>query len=208
MTLGWQRLESRARAIIESIPADTIPVYCFLAERLKSTTDISRDYVFQFVFRSFYRIDNAGLTDEFKEQYFNIMQENRSKKCPDVKKICGELWKYKNLKRQNTIQFSFVTKLANALDADNFPIYDVQIATLFGFTYPNNPDTRFETYIKYYQIIRHDYQQAETDGALNICLAEFDTRFGEFAKQIPTRRKLDFICWAAGKRIQRRNAGL
>ena len=200
MTPDWQRLEKNAKVIIESIPEDTIPVYCFLAERLKTTADISQDHVFQFLFRSFYGMENAGLTPAFKKRYFEIMQENRGKH-PDIEKICTELELFENRKGQKTIQFSFVTKLANTL-VEDCPIYDAQIAILFDFSYPSNRDTRLATYLQYHQEIRHAYQQAETEGALKSCLAEFDTRFDESAKHIPTPRKLDFICWAAGKRVE------
>jgi hypothetical protein len=33
--------------------------------------------VFQFTFRSFYRLDNAGLTPEFKSKYFALLEESR-----------------------------------------------------------------------------------------------------------------------------------
>ncbi|MCX7009285.1 MAG: hypothetical protein NTY53_18905 [Kiritimatiellaeota bacterium] len=195
MIPDWQRLENNAKPIIFSIPEDTIPVYLFLADRLKITPDISQDHVFQFLFRSFYGMENAGLTPDFKKRYFEIMQENRSK-LPNIEKICNELKHYTNLKGQETIQFSFVTKLANAL-YENSPIYDAQVAILFHFSPPSNHDTRLEKYMEYYERIKLDYEQAKAEGALKSCLAEFDTRFGNLT--IPELRKFDFICWAAGK---------
>ena len=56
--------------------------------------------------------------------------------------------------------------------------------------------------MRYYEAMKLAYQQAESDGALILCLGEFDARFGEFANLIPTSRKLDFICWAAGKLVE------
>jgi hypothetical protein len=56
-----------------------------------------------FVFRSFYRLDNAGLTQEFKTRYFQLLQEYRNKPI-DLKEICLDLSNYKTRKNLDSIQ--------------------------------------------------------------------------------------------------------
>ena len=64
--------------IFNSLHIESIEVYRFLIKRFRETDDITKDEVYQFLYRSFYRIDNAGLTKEFKNEYFKILQEYRT----------------------------------------------------------------------------------------------------------------------------------
>ena len=81
--------------------------------------------MFQFTYRSFYRLDNAGLTPEFKSRYFELLQEYRIKPI-DLKDICVDLYEYKTRKGYNSVQFSFATKLANTID-ENYSINEQNI---------------------------------------------------------------------------------
>ena len=88
--------------------------------------------MFQFVFRSYYRLDNAGLGDKLKVAYFNILQAHRRDSSPDLRGICDELGRYDTEQGKQSIQFSFATKLLATIDA-NQPIYDSFVASLFNF---------------------------------------------------------------------------
>jgi len=90
--------------------------------------DVSRNQLFQFVFRSFYRLDNAGLTPEFKKKYFELMESSRGKQLFDIKIILCELEKFPRTKEKKkgeekgSLQFSFATKLMNTIDWLLLPI--------------------------------------------------------------------------------------
>jgi hypothetical protein len=62
-------IDTHRDQVIENLDPESIDVYVFLSRRF-SEVDISKDRLFRFVFRSFYRMDSAGLTDEFKTEYF------------------------------------------------------------------------------------------------------------------------------------------
>ena len=70
-------IENDADAILQTLSRESIDVYRFLSERF-ITFDPKDDAVFQFVFRSFYRLDNAGLTPEFKERFFNFPAQQKT----------------------------------------------------------------------------------------------------------------------------------
>lgn len=61
---------------INKLSTESFDVYGFINDEFKNTEDITKNHLFQFVFRSFYRLDNAGLTQEFKTRYFQLKDKN------------------------------------------------------------------------------------------------------------------------------------
>lgn len=83
--------------------------------------------VFQFVFRSYYRIDNAGLTSDWKVRYFEFLsQRERS-----LRTILEGLYHIQTKKKVKSLQVSFATKLLHTLDTSQ-PIYDSKVTELLG----------------------------------------------------------------------------
>lgn len=191
--------------VIDNINYESVDVYVFLRDEFHSS-DITKNYLFQFVYRSFYRLDNAGLTDEFKSRYFELLEENKYNKDLNLKNILHELFQYPNLKgektkltkNQNTFQFSFATKMLNTID-DNYAIYDSKVECIFGFKkiYSGNFDKKFETYSKYLKEIQESYNTIISNEYLSNYIKHFDERFGD--KKLSKIKKLDFIFWSAGK---------
>ena len=98
--------------VIDNIDNESIDVYKFLQSEFNKC-DVTTNYLFQFVYRSFYRLDGAGLTDEFKVEYFRIMQEKRYSNMINLEDIVRRLYNFKRRKGDNSVQFSFTTKLMN-----------------------------------------------------------------------------------------------
>ena len=136
MSLRWETINKNAPVVVKNIPPESIDVYLFLSEQFKNG-NVLENYLFQFVFRSFYRIDNAGLTPEFKDRYFELMEESRDPGKIDLIYLAKELFNYPNRKGNQSLQFSFISKLANTVDA-SYPIFDSEIGGLYDFRTPYN----------------------------------------------------------------------
>ncbi len=199
--LNTKWINQNAYSIIEKLEQESIEVYKFLKKEYEKT-DIKQNYLFQFVFRNFYRLDNAGLTPEFKKEYFNILEKNK-KNEPDIKKILLELSKFRNRKGQITLQFSFTTKLLNMID-DNMPIYDSQVAKIFGFSRPYNSDfsVKMEKYLNQYKILTEVYANILNQNLLSETITLFDQKFNN--NNLSTVKKIDFILWSAGKLVNKK----
>jgi len=78
---------------IKILNKESFDVYSFLNNEFQNTEDITKNNLYQFIFRSFYRLDNAGLTSELKSRYFELLQEYRTKPI-DLKAICLDLSNY------------------------------------------------------------------------------------------------------------------
>lgn len=190
-------IEENSDEIVENIEFESIVTYNFLKKQF-ADFDVRKNYLFQFVYRSFYRLDNAGLTPEFKNEYFVILEEYRDQKDFNFSDILQRLYVIPNRRGFKTFQFSFTTKMLNIID-EQIPIYDSEVAKTFGFIRPYTPsfDKKLDIYLNQYEVIKDAYLEILNKHLLpktNIC---FDEKFKEY--KINEIKKLDFIFWSAGK---------
>ena len=190
-------IENNSTEIIENIDQESVNVYNFLKTEFKKS-NVNENYLFQFVFRSFYRIDNAGLTPEFKKEYFKILEQNRNEKQLDFEKVLRRLYSFPNRKGQNTLQFSFATKMFNTID-DIMPIYDSEVAKMFSMSrpYQSEFEIKLDKYLDQLDKIQNSYEQIINQNLLPKTIGLFDQVFKD--NKLSEMKKLDFIFWSAGK---------
>ncbi|PRA28002.1 hypothetical protein [Pseudomonas poae] len=199
-------VERRATELLGELSAESIAVYQFLSDRF-AVEDPAQDWLFQFVYRSFYRLDSAGLSADFKERYFELMSIAKSAGTVDLREIARELGDFPNLKGQSSLQFSFATKMA-ATVCPHKPIYDTEVASIFGFQRPppHKPfEVRLEMYLLFYSGLQKLYDQIIEEGAFKQVRAQFRSKFRNTEGYVSDHKALDFIFWAAG-RYKRRQA--
>jgi len=187
----------------EKLDSDSVPVYLFLAERFANSSDISSDHVFQFLFRSYYRLDNAGLTDDFKKEYFRLLQNHRHEQVPDLRQICRTLRAYKTKRGKQSLQFSFATKILATIDQDQ-PLYDRFVASVFGFSPPLHKlafEERLEKHLQFYEALKETSRWLREQPELK----DVDALFAKREKQwhlVGRCKQIDFILWATGKAMR------
>lgn len=193
-------IETNAEKIVQLIGNESVDVYRFLSNRFREK-DPKEDKVFQFIFRSFYRLDNAGLTDEFKTKFFELLSIAKAEQQIDIPKIVLSLFDIPNRKGQASLQFSFVTKLAATVESTS-PIYDAEVASIFGFRAPYNYkpfEQRLSEYTRFYTELRSLYQTIIDQDCLREARAMFRARYQCSESDVPETKVLDFIFWSAGK---------
>lgn len=199
LDLNW--ILANQKAVLDNLKLESLAVHQFLQSRFAQASDVSQDPVFQFVFRSFYRLDNAGLSDSFKTHYFEIMQEERSSPAEfDIAKVCRELYVHQRLKKDQSLQFSFVTKMANTLSPD-FPVYDSEVARMHGFNPPysvKEMEAKLDKLMTFYAQLQAGYKDMVESGVLDPLFKNFDAAFPAY-RALNLVKKLDFIVWSAGK---------
>lgn len=149
--------------------------------------------VFQFVFRSYYRIDNAGLTSEWKARYFKFLgQKERS-----LKTILEGLYHIPTKKKVKSLQFSFATKLLHTLDTSQ-PIYDAQVAAILGLPVKKGKDlaVNVNTCIAVYESLRESVRQLLLDEGIKNRIAALKATHNS---NISDEKALDFLLWSVGK---------
>lgn len=197
--IGELNNQTIINAILNNLDVESIDVYAFLKKEY-CEGNIGENLLFQFVYRSFYRLDNAGLTPEFKTKYFELM----NKQNDDLKDILNKLLPFKNRKGQQSVQFSFATKLMNTLNQD-LPIYDSQVASILKLKkpYDKNKFQRINNCIEIYQDLR---------GCINYLLglnlkiiAQFRNNFNVTDEMMNDVKVLDFVLWSYGNMVGKSN---
>lgn len=190
-------IESNAHTILKGLD-ESIAVYNFLQTRFQQKEDVTKDLLFQFVFRSFYRLDNAGLGDPFKTRYFELMQEFRDPSSFDFASVLCPLYHIKTLRDKKSFQFSFATKMLSTIDPKR-PVYDQEVAKMFGYRpLPGGAfEDKLKIYLDRYRHIEDSYSQILSDKLLPGTFSAFDKKFHQHG--LSDVKRLDFIFWAAGK---------
>lgn len=161
---------------------------------------IKKNYLFQFVFKSFYALDGAGLSNQLKTRYFELMAKRKG----DLKNILIELYEIKNRKEQKTIQFSFTTKLLHIMD-ESKPIFDSEVATVIHSEVKGKtPEQRIESCINIYTEICVLYKEMLEDKNIKKIIFKFRRKFSLNEDAMSDVKILDFIIWSLGKIIKKK----
>lgn len=147
---------------------ESIRVY----EWLEAHKHDPKNPVFQFVFRSYYRIDNAGLTDAWKLRYFEFLNEGER----NLTTILEGLYHFPTKKNLKSLQFSFATKLLHTLDTSQ-PIYDSKVAKLLGLPVKKGKDfaNNVQTCVAAYDDLRAAQRQLLSDEGIKHQIAALVT---------------------------------
>jgi hypothetical protein len=194
-------INKNPQKIIDNLLHESIEVYNFLKSQFE-VSNVTENYLFQFIYRSFYRIDNAGLTNQFKKEYFNILQEQRQRDDFDFAYILQRLFEIVNHKGQRTFQFSFITKMQNTMNPDK-PIFDNEVAKVFRLNKPKIGSTfneKLDFYLEQQSLIETTYNSFIDDNTLSNVTKLFDDKFPNH--NLSDVKRLDFIFWTTGKIIE------
>ncbi|TXD78875.1 hypothetical protein [Algoriphagus ratkowskyi] len=192
------RVQEKSVEILNNLDRESIDVCNFLTSEF-NRGDVTKNYFFQFVFRSFYRLDNAGLSAEFKVKYFELMQQNRSLESIDPVPILEALNEILTLKKKNSFQFSFTTKMINLIDP-SYPIYDSKVSkAIIGSATSaiGDFDDKLKDYSTRHEVISKTYAYVIERDFFASIFAEFDKSFP--GNRLTEFKKLDFIFWSYGK---------
>ena len=181
-------------AIFLNITLESVDVYLFLKDEYKKG-NVKNNIVFQFVFRSYYRLDNAGLSDKLKERYFDLLAGKQT----DLEYILSELYKLETLKGKNSIQFSFATKLLHTLD-NNKPIFDAEVARVIHRSVTGiGKEEKIDSCRSIYNDLIGIYYNLINDEGIKKIIFKFRKKFSVSAERMTDIKVLDFIVWSLGK---------
>ena len=184
----WQRKILSDKDLLESIA-----VYLFLKNEYEKND--RNNLVFQFVFRSFYGMDRAGLYPRLKERFFKLLERKEDR----LEIILRELYKIPNRNNQHTVQFVFATKLLHTLD-DRNPIFDFRVAKVIEENVRGaSGDKKIEFSIKLYEYLKCVHCNLLKDSGIIKIIRKFKEKFHVNQKQISDEKVLDFIIWTLGK---------
>ena len=120
--------------------------------------------------------------------------------APNLRLLALALYAFPNRKGQRSLQFSFVTKLANTIDP-TCPIYDSWVAALCGFRPPAcglEVEDRIDRLLEFHGWLGLSYDQALSAGSIGGMVDRFRRTYSANDEMVPDAKVVDFICWSAG----------
>ena len=182
----------------------TVVGYGFLKETYdRPDHSLATDRYFQYVFGAFYAMSRVFVTARFIRRFYKKMDEIKSRKQTgnlDAVKIALELGR-----GENSLQFSFVTKMLNLENDSLYPIYDSKVALMFGYKIPSGDhDKKAEQYRERYQLILETYRSLLNDNRTAALLNKFRQTFR--CPELSDMRILDLIFWEMGKQEEKQAA--
>ena len=161
---------------------------------MKSYKEGKLDYQFSAIFKQYYRLNAARLSDSFYNEYFEILKSNN---CDNVYEITEKLERIGcNSLNARKVHFSFATKLRHTVD-DNSPIYDSMIAAFYFFPAIKiewSKEQKIDAYKISYEFLKYEYDRLIKKCLLNDVLEKFNNKICN-ADKISTIKKIDFIIW-------------
>ena len=154
---------------------------------------------FQSAFFRFYGIGRFT-SDGFDEKFYNELKQLRGTKLYYSRKLTEELTKKLSDNEKGKIQFSFVTKLLNIINDEEYPIYDSNVMAAFGFFRGNNKSRKDKLvdYLEQYEAIRNTYNELLDD--CKDIIGNFKQKFPQ-SNSLSDMRILDIIVWKIGEEI-------
>lgn len=200
MTINYDKLASDLSLSRDSIinklkkRENDIALYFYISSVFAQNKPVSDNLEFKEKYKSFYVMRTAGLSQQHFDKYFELLD----RRIDNLETILNELYEIKTLKKQNSLQFSFATKLLHTLD-NNLPIYDNQVKKTLGLPDTYSPlDSRYKktrALLAYYENIKMIYQQLLEKAPIKKLSVDIRKNFGWTADQINDVKILDFILW-------------
>jgi hypothetical protein len=154
---------------------------------------------FRRIFESYYGLNSGGLTEAFKNRYFDLLfgLEIQDHDDPHTR-ILAELYEIPRRKGDKALQCSFVSKLV-AIHDESYPIFDRHVSDFFGISVPSNwsLDFRIAGFMENLKHLRNTYQCWSEDSEFQKILLTLKQRH-PYLNGCTTPRIADFLVWTVG----------
>jgi hypothetical protein len=153
------------------------------------------------LFKRFYSLNSAGLTQDFMTRFFEILYEGPAivDGRPDFATILKELSTIKRHQGDYAMPFSFVSKLV-AMHDEASAIYDRHVLSFFGRAVPPasiEKGKRIEWFIGLLSHISRSYSAWANDPRIMPVLKRLQERDAKLTELHPVRL-MDFLVWKVG----------
>ena len=168
--------------------------YKYLIDAFRRT-DTTKDEQFQRVYRSYWQMGAARLSDGFCNAYFGLLEELKAFDRTDVDSVAIRLFNVaSNSKGERKLHFSFSTKMVHMLQPD-MPVYDSLIAQFYFLAEEGSTfDERLRNRLDSYRFLVNEYRRVLNEGLLAPSITAFRARF-TMAATFTDTKIVDTLIW-------------
>lgn len=200
MNLIQLQLELVAQAAAEIKESDVAP-YFQLRDLLRRSDERDRA-AFRKGFSRFYGLNSAGLTEQFKSRYFDLLFGLKldPAAAPPYDALLRELYPILRRKGDRILAASFVSKLI-AMHDESRPLYDRHVCHFFGIDVPSlgSLDFRIAGFVANLDVIQRHYLAWAKLEKFQSCVLESQQRIPALGS-CHVVRICDFLVWTVGRR--------
>lgn len=195
----YEIINCKIDLIMSNIDKDLdIRTYLNLLSRFRKN-DVTRDTEFQNKYCRYWRLFGAGLSQDFRSEYFQLMEGLKGRALPSIREVTLNLFKVpSNSSGRKTLQFSFASKLLHTLDSHR-PIYDSMVARFYGFSSPNpnnSFENRLQAFLSFYDFLVAEYNKVLTNRLLEQPITIFRNHFSVL-DEYTDEKIVDTLIWRA-----------
>ena len=193
----WSRLTKAA----EVVKPSAFEKY-FELKRLLASTDLKDRRAFQRIFIGYYRLGGAGLSEPFKQRYFELLFTcNPLGQADPYTPLLHQLYRFRTRRGHRALQASFVSKLVSMHD-ESRPIYDRHVSNFFDLhvlkkSKAHPTEMRIAGFVTILQRIQTHYEQWTTSCHFRELEAVLFRKQPKLKECHPTRL-CDFLIWTVG----------
>ncbi len=180
-------------AILKSLPLQLghVDEYDYLMQNRYLVGDLG----YQKRYCTYWRLFGAGLSADFRREYFTILQEHLNNNNTNLEQVLRKLYiKPVNAKGHRKIQFSFSSKLIHMVDPHS-PIYDSMVASFFSFNAKaKTTEEKISELLEFHQFLVAEYQRVLKLDLLTPSIQQFRQLFSPI--KFTDEKVIDSLIWA------------
>jgi hypothetical protein len=188
--------------LLDTIAIESIRSFKRLQRDLPQT-NAAEDETFQQAFKSYFRLSGTGVNQKFIQSYFEYLEKVKNDEEFDFRNASLRLYGARPKRKLSSAQFGFLTKMANLIHPEKYPVYDNHVADIFEFDKPvqTTLDTRerLNRYLEFHTYMISIYEELIREAMLHDTLVVFkillrkykDDEFPEI--HLPDMKKVDFL---------------
>ena len=173
-----------------------IDPYLVLAEMFNAGS-VSHNNEYQAVYRTYWQLNAARLSDSFCKHYFRVMEDCRHADRLSIGNVIEALYNVpSNAKGRKTIQFSFATKMLHTVN-NALPVYDNLVGD-FYFLPQIKPSWKYSKKLTAcmhaYDFLLREHKRVLDNGLLSESICKFRERF-ELPTTYTDQKIIDTVLW-------------
>ncbi len=192
MPYPYEEINENIDHILHAIGPGHVTQYDWLISNIHQIAEPE----YQRKYKTFWRLNGAGLSQTYCHAYFQFLQAGLNNNVLPPNNLAHELYQIPINTNRQALQFSFCTKLCHMLNRE-IPIYDSRVRIFYNFVEPLRQlpvIERIAGYVQFHQFLINEYNRVLQEGLLAPSIQAFRQQLGP--QHFTDIKVIDSLIWA------------